>query len=282
MQPTRIMPAPQPPNPGPAPNDALLAHEEDAVATTRAATVAATLQATRAALSKDRLDAYRLPSDADLVDALARYAYNLALCAAAYPLLHTLEVTLRNRVYRAVDSKYPHNARANAGVPCWLDFTPPILTTREVDMVAEAKRQCGRPRKGRPRAPSPGRLVAALPFGFWANLLNAPYEHGNPAYGRLWPKLLKPIFPSMPPEQRTRERLLRRVSAIKDFRNRVFHYEPVWHDDFAGEHGRLLETLDWMSRDVGRVARAFDTVPGVLGAGPAAFRRPLEAALGTS
>ena len=45
----------------------------------------------RNALSTDRLRAYAVPEDSDEVDSVARYLWNLALCSALQPALHTLE-----------------------------------------------------------------------------------------------------------------------------------------------------------------------------------------------
>lgn len=50
-------------------------------------------------LSHNRLAAYSLPSDQDSADAIARYLWNLALCAAMHPVLHTLEVAFRNALF---------------------------------------------------------------------------------------------------------------------------------------------------------------------------------------
>ncbi|WP_420636674.1 hypothetical protein [Candidatus Palauibacter sp.] len=58
------------------------------------------IEGLRSALSAERLSAYARPEDTDEVDGVARYLWNLALCSALQPALHTLEVTVRNRLFR--------------------------------------------------------------------------------------------------------------------------------------------------------------------------------------
>lgn len=43
-------------------------------------------------ISRERLGAYSLATDTDSVDAVARYVWNMALCAAVIPTLHLVEV----------------------------------------------------------------------------------------------------------------------------------------------------------------------------------------------
>ena len=81
----------------------------------------------RSALSAERLNAYALPGDADEVDSVARYLWNLALCSALQPALHTLEVTVRNRLFRISKRIVDETSLSFDKVPCWLDAQPPML-----------------------------------------------------------------------------------------------------------------------------------------------------------
>lgn len=40
-----------------------------------------------------------------------------------------------------------------------------------------------------------------------------------------------------------------RFNAIRRFRNRVAHHEPVFHKDVAGMHDEIIEAISWMRRD---------------------------------
>src|SRR5690348_14935852 len=87
----------------------------------------------RQAISDVRLDAYRRPGDADDLDAVARYLWNIALSEALYPTLQALEITLRNSLHLAI-SKHFRNAM-------WFDRQPSLLHQLELDKVAAAKRE---------------------------------------------------------------------------------------------------------------------------------------------
>jgi len=66
------------------------------------------LAALRDTISSPRLDACRrLPSDDDLT-LLGRYAWNVALSEALYPILQSLEIALRNGIHRSAAAPHSH------------------------------------------------------------------------------------------------------------------------------------------------------------------------------
>ena len=161
------------------------------------------------ALSKERLAGYRLAAADTPRQVVGRYLWNDALCTSVYSSLHFLEVSFRNHV---------HDALAGwVGLPAWYDATPSFLSQREAVVIRETKASLTH----RAVPPIPGRVVAKLNFGFWTSLLSAEYEQ------KLWPRLLKPVFPGMPRTARTRHVVAARMHGIRQFRNRVFHYEPI-------------------------------------------------------
>jgi hypothetical protein len=230
-------------------------------------------------LSHDRFESYRESSDQDDVDVVARYAWNVAMCAALYPLLNVFEVTLRNRLFQLVNSKYPSGSRPHNTIPCWLDFSTPIITSREVRTVERAKKQLPTPRNGQARHATTARLVAQLTLDFWVFLFHEPYESGHPgAVANLWPKLLKSVFPSMAPADRVLTSTLASLEEIRVLRNRVFHHEPIWGSNVLDEATRLVQYTHAMQKEVGTLVRATETVTGIVMAGIAPWRakvRPL-------
>lgn len=66
------------------------------------------LAAINTALSPTRLQlGFRASQDEAELAVLARYFRNLALCESLYPVLHLLEITLRNRVDEVMGSTFP-------------------------------------------------------------------------------------------------------------------------------------------------------------------------------
>lgn len=94
----------------------------------------------RNALSAERLGAYTLPGDADEIDCMARYLWNLALSSALQPALHTLEITVRNHLFRVSRRIVDETTLSFDRVPCWLDARPSLLADRERQAVEVAKR----------------------------------------------------------------------------------------------------------------------------------------------
>ena len=124
----------------------------------------------RSALSADRLSAYALPEDTDEVDSVARYLWNLALCSALQPALHTLEVTVRNHPFNISRRIVDETKLSFDKVSCWLDARPSLLVDHEREAVEKAKETIARRRSPM----SEGRLVSVLGFGFWVSLCGTP------------------------------------------------------------------------------------------------------------
>ena len=104
----------------------------------------------RNALSTERLSAYAVPEDTDEVDSVARYLWNLALCSALQPALHTLEVTVRNHLFTVSRRIVDESALSFDSIPS-LDQPRPGDDTEGTLAAARSIRQ------GRSRFPRSGR-----------------------------------------------------------------------------------------------------------------------------
>lgn len=199
------------------------------------------------------------PSDTDL-DLLERYFWNMALSEALYPSLHALEVALRNNIHDGATQLY--------GTLDWLTLQPPILVVSEQDKVTAVLGKLG----GSPGTPiTAGKIVAELTFGFWTSLLDKRYQH------RLWPLLLRDVFPNMPRRLRTRHTASVRMSEIRRLRNRVFHHEPIWHwQNLRKQHEDLVEAIGWLDRAMIDTITLFDRFPAVYGQGSSLYRGQIE------
>lgn len=213
-------------------------------------------------LSGERFAEYRKTA-ADDVEAIARYVWNARLCEALYPGLLHLEVALRNSLHTAISAKFPTGPWQD--VPCWMDRVAPILESDEREQIRRAKERL----TDKSKALEPGRMVAELTFGFWTSLLDVRYEHNQV----FWPGLLAPVFPHIPKRERKRKVVSVRLNRIRNLRNRVFHYEPIWHwRDLPQQQEELLEAIGWLSTDLQIVSRAHDRFAEVYAAGYNAYR----------
>jgi hypothetical protein len=226
------------------------------------------------ALSKPRVSAYSLESDTDSVDAVARYVWNIAVCAAMLPVLHLVEVSFRNALYETGVETTAGRVSATRTIPCWLDAVPSLLQPSEARDVAQAIRQLGTRR----RRLTPGHLVGHLGFGFWVRLGHRPYEHGWSAGPRLWPHATK-RFAFCPRRERNRADIQSAFAQVRDFRNLLAHHQPVWDLRPVEVHARALELLGWMNPRLAGVAAYDSSLPRVYDAGPEGYRKMMGAAM---
>lgn len=231
------------------------------------------IEGLRSALSAERLSAYALLEDSDEVDSVARYLWNLALCSALQPALHTLEITVRNRLFKISRRIVDETGLSFDKVPCWLDARPSLLADREREAVEKAKETIAR----RSSPMTEGRLVSALGFGFWVSLCKKSYEQGRAGGPRLWPELAMRGFPHLPKDQRTRSQVFHALDPLRDLRNRVSHHEPVWDRKLNRSHQDILETIAWIHRDLATTLQEHSPLPAVLDRGVAGFRAQAEA-----
>jgi hypothetical protein len=226
------------------------------------------LAALERAFSPQRLLAYRDPADRDAADGVARYLWNLALVGAMQPVLHTLEVTFRNEVHRAAAKITATRGFAHDRIPSWLDAKPTMLMEHEQRKVENAKDLLG----SDARSQTEGHLIAKLDFGFWVALCRHSYDDWRSSGPRLWPRALEYSFRWRPAHITTRSQLHRRFDAIRDFRNRVAHHEPIWDRDYLNQHEYIIESLSWMSPKLAGAVRVMSSAAAVYNEGPAAFR----------
>ncbi|MGH2615979.1 MAG: hypothetical protein ACRDJC_12115, partial [Thermomicrobiales bacterium] len=171
---------------------------------------------------------------------LVNYLWNVELSEALYPSLQTVEVSLRNSIHSAASARYRSEF--------WFD-QPDVLMPVQRKSMQEARD--GLTKLGKPH--TAGRIIAAVSFGFWVHVFDRPYErapHGSPRLS--WHDnslaMLQAVFPHAPRRFRSRDKLRRRCDAIRDIRNRVFHYEPIWHRPFLDrEHAAILDLIGWIS-----------------------------------
>lgn len=227
----------------------------------------------RAQISEPRLAPYLQAASGDTALALARYYWNVELCQAYYPLLHAVEVALRNNLDRSIFPAFPVTRYKD--IPSWLDRIPSVVAhTGASDAIVRAKSKLPGwdPTVQRFRSGARtyhGDLVAALSLGFWIGLLDSVYDGGRRGGARLWPDHLKTVFPGA--GGRSSGELRNAFNQLRHFRNRVFHYEPVWpkRDGQPSPKDRydfILGTLRWLGGEQSQVAARIHGTPNIFDA----------------
>ena len=232
-------------------------------------------------LSRDRLAAYATPSNNDL-DTITTYFWNIALCQALYPSLGTLEVAVRNTIHTTLSIHFDRTE--------WYD-TPGVLQRRERDQIAKAKAKI----RAANKQPVPGRVIASLTFGFWTSLLDALY--GNSPNGpQIWRspngQLLMDAFPHAPKHALgVRRPTFNRLDDIRLLRNRVFHYERIYHGivlpgrgrhaplrhvSIAQMHTDVIDMIGWVDSTLAATVSHLDTFGDVETVGLADIERRIK------
>ncbi len=205
-------------------------------------------------VSPERLSSYCKTEGEDGNLVIATYLWNLALSESLYPSLQSLEIALRNSMNLAITAAF--------GDAWWFAESSSVLDQRDWAQVAESKSRLQR--DGKPV--EAGRVVAELSFGFWTSLLDRRYEQV------FWPQLLKSVFPHMPRRIRTRKEAGRRLNQLRRLRNRVFHYQPIWHwKDLVDQHTLIIEFIGWIDPTLRDITVPVDRFVDIHGRGVAPY-----------
>ncbi|ACK67863.1 protein of unknown function DUF1526 [Rippkaea orientalis PCC 8801] len=98
------------------------------------------------------------------------------------------------------------------------------------------------------------KILAELNFGFWTSLLIHRYQgksytkRDHPYFNKIFCPCIKDIFAYAKSSDRNHAPVSRKLKDIKDLRNRVFHYEPIWQDDnLKQKYDNIHQFLHWIN-----------------------------------
>jgi hypothetical protein len=165
----------------------------------------------------------------NLDNALKLYEENTKLAESFYTALQAVEVCLRNCAQEQLTARY------GAG---WFQNGAPGFSAISQSMIGEAFGILAEARKSQPYDAND--VVAELRFAFWVGLLSTHYD------ATLWRQCLYRAFPNAGKPRRI---IHGRLNAIRRFRNRVMHHEPIYHKPLQQFHDEIIETIGWMCRD---------------------------------
>lgn len=170
---------------------------------------------------------------------LEEYSQNLIFSKNTYIPLSILEIALRNGVDKLLSDK--------VGVDWYEDKD--FLTEDSKKKIYGAIKYLTKKRE----AVTKEKIIAELSFGFWVNLLKKPYDK------KLRINDLKKIFLNLPSREVkmvNREVLYRELNHIRNFRNRVFHYEKVLNKDGYNQiNENIFEVLNYLHVDLFEYAK---------------------------
>ena len=192
------------------------------------------------ALSDIRLDSYKRSNfDLDEEVVIDRYLHNIDLCKELYLPLNFLEVTFRNEMDRCLT--------AFAGKFWYKESWLQEAEKKSIQKTEKTLKALGKSLKK-------DSIIASQTLGFWTGFFQRRYN------STLWSKdynLLSKknnyvfLRHTTNRKDRHREVVYKKINKIRILRNRVFHYEPIWHDlQLSLKYQDILELLFWINPDV--------------------------------
>jgi len=189
------------------------------------------------------------------------YRLNLLVSQAYYPILNLTEIFLRNSLYACIENHFSNSdwiIIEKTGFMNDQSLARSGYYLKNCVINAENKML----RKG--ITVTSGKVLAEQSFGFWVSLF-------EPAHYRLIGGSVIHSFPHKPTHI-NRRAIFTVLSKIRDFRNRIYHNEPICFSgasvDFSYARqikSDLFDLLGWMQPDIKKYVQQFDTVDEEIG-----------------
>jgi hypothetical protein len=183
--------------------------------------------------------------------ALRLYIWNARLCEALYLPLQLAEVSCRNAISIPVSKRFG---------PLWFeDYRfENILPLAIRSTLQETVRKEKSKRKG---AFTVNHVIAALPFGFWVNLMTRPYDK------QLWATGVKVAFPNAERSD-DREAIYFRLENMRKIRNDIMHHYAIFDKGPQAEAQNIQNLIrlvcretEWLVQQVSTLSRVINDRP---------------------
>ncbi len=197
-------------------------------------------------VSTARLRKYKVACEGSKTRALELYKANMLLSQAFYPILNHFEVFFRNAVNRELvghfeDPRWIINEKDGFMSHRSL-YRTRFFLKKSVEKAERSLLEIGRPI-------TTSGVMAEQSFGFWTSFFEARH------FGLVRASVLN-VFPFRP-SSTDRSSIRDTLKEIRDFRNRVYHNEPICFDDShidfsSAESARtkIYTLLDWIDSDL--------------------------------
>ena len=178
------------------------------------------------------------------------YVWNALVSGAFFSVLHVCEVVVRNAIAHALELKYGPNWPWDPG----FDRSLSKWSKNEL-LSAKQRTQIG----------STGKVIAELKFAFWCQLFTARQDQ------HIWNAHLHTVFPLLPLPLTVamgRKMLYDDMEALRGFRNRIAHHEPIFAYPLAEHHARIQRLVNLRCGDTQQWLAQWEIVSTTMGARP--------------
>lgn len=200
-------------------------------------------------LSKSRLCPFYASGD-DFDRAFARYQWNIKLSEAMLPVLHYLEITLRNKLNGVIADLY--------GASWLVERSAHLISDEQGKILSEVR---DRHLRGKKSPPAQDDYVAHMSFGFWCAYFHKSFDP------ILWHKkgVIAKLFPYGREGDNQRHIVQDKLAMIKKIRNRIAHHEAIWNAEPNVEkiHYMCCQIIGAISPDALTCLAQIDRFPSV-------------------
>ena len=179
--------------------------------------------------------------------ALRLYLWNIAVGQSFHFPLQCAEIALRNVVNAALVAVYGPDWWSNAQA----------RATLGPDAVQIIDKAADRFKRKYAQDPKTGQIVASVTLGFWVALLKRKYERP------IWDANAKIAFPCLN-QPDTVSTVHSTATVVQDFRNRIFHHEPLIGRDLSRDYAEILRLIGWICAETQAWVRVNSSVSRVI------------------
>lgn len=180
-------------------------------------------------LSKERWSTYQALEGIKSEPAAELYSRNLTYSKELYVILAGLEVIIRNSFHESLRRHYKKE-----------DWMSSLNLFRQMHKQ-QLEKAIGKLTDNKTGKYSIPDLIAELNFGFWAHLLDAPYEQ------KLWIPCLRFSFPNKFGKP-VRQDVESRLKNLVRLRNKIAHLEPIIKNEeqLMQAYQNCLDIISWI------------------------------------
>jgi len=188
--------------------------------------------------------------------AMSLYRANLLVSQAFYPVLNLVEIFLRNSLYACIERYF---SNSNWIITEKNGFMNDLTLAESGYYLKNSVIKAENKMLKRGIIASAEKILAEQSFSFWVSLF-------EPRHYKLIGGSIIHSFPNKPSHV-NRKAILLLLTKIRDFRNRIYHNEPVCFNGYSVTFSHasqirsdLLNMLEWMNLDIKKYVQCFDTI----------------------
>jgi hypothetical protein len=200
-----------------------------------------------ATLAPARIGRYMPAAGGNASFALRLYVWNARLCEAMYLPLQLAEVASRNAISIPLMKRF--------GSLWYEDHRFENLLTSQFRMTLQDTVSKEKRRRTAPLTVD--HVIAALPFGFWVNLMARPFEN------QLWATGVKVAFPNAA-KLDSRQSIHARLERMRKIRNDIMHHYAIFDKGPQAEATNILELISFICTETAWLAQQVSTISRVI------------------